>query len=70
MPEIEAPFNNPLPAGTKFIREFVVSESVYVGFIQTFNDRNPYHVSDEAARAKGFAGKIIHWMIFLFRLTP
>jgi 3-hydroxybutyryl-CoA dehydratase len=60
MPEIEPSFDNPLPEGAKFTREFVVSESVYAGFIQTFNDRNPYHVSDDAARAKGFAGKIMH----------
>ena len=60
MPEVESTSNTPLPKGAKFSRQFVVSQSVYDGFIQTFNDRNPYHVSDDAARAKGFAGKIMH----------
>ena len=52
--------DHPLPAGAKFAREFFVSQAVYEGFIHTFNDRNPYHVNDEAARAKGFSGKIMH----------
>ena len=60
MPEVEFNSNTPLPKGAKFSRQFIVSQSVYDGFIQTFNDRNPYHVSDDAARAKGFAGKIMH----------
>jgi len=49
-----------MPKGTTFKQQFVVSRAVYNGFIQTFNDRNPYHVSDAAARDKGFAGKIMH----------
>lgn len=60
MPEVDA---NPGPAlakGDKFSRRFLVSEVVYRGFIDTFDDRNPYHVSDAAAQAKGFAGKIMH----------
>ncbi len=60
MSEVESSSLSPLPKGAKFTREFVVSEMVYDGFIKTFNDRNPYHVSDDAARAKGFAGKIMH----------
>ncbi len=60
MSEVEFSSTSPLPKGAKFKCEFVVSEAVYSGFIQTFNDRNPYHVSDDAARAKGFAGKIMH----------
>lgn len=60
MSEVESSSTCPLPKGAKFTHKFVVSEAVYSGFIQTFNDRNPYHVSDEAARAKGFAGKIMH----------
>lgn len=49
-----------LQKGAAFARSFQVSEAVYAGFIQTFNDRNPYHVDDEAAQAKGFARKIMH----------
>jgi 3-hydroxybutyryl-CoA dehydratase len=60
MSEVEHAAASPLSPGAKFTHEFVVSQAVYEGFIQTFNDRNPYHVSDEIARAKGFAGKIMH----------
>jgi 3-hydroxybutyryl-CoA dehydratase len=60
MSEVEQPFTNPLPGGAKFAHTFVVSDAVYSGFIATFNDRNPYHVNDDVARAKGFAGKIMH----------
>ena len=60
MSEVEQSATSPLPKGAKFSRQFAVSQSVYDGFIQTFNDRNPYHISDDAARAKGFAGKIMH----------
>ena len=60
MSEVEHAASSPLSKGAKFTREFVVSQAVYEGFIHTFNDRNPYHVSDEAARAKGFTGKIMH----------
>jgi 3-hydroxybutyryl-CoA dehydratase len=46
--------------GATLMQRFVVSQNIYDGFIQTFNDRNPYHISDDAAREKGFAGKIMH----------
>src|ERR1051326_6481944 len=49
-----------LSKGDAFQQQFIVSQAVYDGFISTFNDRNPFHVSDEAARQKGFAGKIMH----------
>jgi acyl dehydratase len=60
MREVEAAPAGALSKGATFVQRFVVSPAVYDGFIQTFNDRNPYHVSDDAARAKGFAGKIMH----------
>ena len=49
-----------LAKGAVFTHIFYVSEAVYIGFIKTFNDRNPYHMLDEVARAKGFASKIMH----------
>lgn len=49
-----------MPVGAVFTQRFIVSQAVYDGFIATFNDRNPYHVNDAAAREKGFAGKIMH----------
>ena len=60
MREVEQDRCNPLHKGDIFVRLFVVSQSVYEGFMQTFNDRNPYHVSDTAAQAAGFARKIMH----------
>ena len=60
MREVEQDRDGPLHKGDSFTRQFVVSQSVYDGFMQTFNDRNPYHVSDATARAAGFAGKIMH----------
>lgn len=60
MSKVNQAATTPLPQGAKFTHAFVISDAIYSGFIQTFNDRNPYHVSDETARAKGFAGKIMH----------
>ena len=60
MREVEQDRDSPLHKGDSFTRQFVVSPSVYDGFMQTFNDRNPYHVSDATARAAGFSGKIMH----------
>lgn len=60
MREVEQDRDGPLHKGDSFTRQFVVSPSVYDGFMQTFNDRNPYHVSDATAQAAGFAGKIMH----------
>jgi 3-hydroxybutyryl-CoA dehydratase len=46
--------------GVKFEHQFVVSQAVYEGFLQTFKDGNLLHVNDAAARERGFAGKIMH----------
>jgi 3-hydroxybutyryl-CoA dehydratase len=43
-----------------FIKSFVVSESVYNGFITTFNDKNPLHSNDDFAVAHGFKSKVMH----------
>lgn len=60
MREVEQDSGSALHKGDSFTQRFAVSQSVYEGFMQTFNDRNPYHVSDDDAQAAGFAGKIMH----------
>jgi 3-hydroxybutyryl-CoA dehydratase len=39
---------------------FAVSERVYEGFVQLFDDRNPLHTDDAFAISKGFKGKVMH----------
>ncbi len=46
--------------GATFARRYVVSEAVYEGFLATFGDRNPLHTDEDFARAKGFAGRVMH----------
>ena len=46
--------------GAAFTHSFDVSEQIYRGFVDTFKDRNPFHMDDEAARDKGFAHKVMH----------
>lgn len=40
--------------------EFLVTEEIQEGFMMTFNDRNPVHVSDDYARQAGFDKRIMH----------
>lgn len=44
----------------KFIRNFIVSEDTYSGFIQVFKDKNPLHTNDQFAITKGFKGCVMH----------
>lgn len=46
--------------GQTFENSFVVSETVYDGFISIFEDRNPLHTSNQFAREKGFKEKVMH----------
>ena len=43
-----------------FELEFVVEESVYIGFMQLFKDKNPLHTEVEFAKNKGFRDKVMH----------
>lgn len=45
--------------GLKFETEFCVNEAVQNGFMETFQDRNPLHISDEYAHAVGFKSKVM-----------
>ncbi len=46
--------------GDTFTRSFVVTKALFEGFIGLFGDRNPLHVDDAFATAKGFRGKVMH----------
>lgn len=46
--------------GDAFDLEFEVTEKIYVGFIELFNDKNPMHCDDVFAKKKGFPSKIVH----------
>ncbi|WP_183579713.1 MaoC/PaaZ C-terminal domain-containing protein [Mucilaginibacter sp. X5P1] len=46
--------------GDSYKKEFCVSEAVYKGFINIFNDNNPLHTNDEFALSHGFKGKVMH----------
>ena len=43
-----------------FKREFVVSDSIYNGFIAVFNDKNPLHTDEGFATNKGFKRRVMH----------
>ncbi len=49
-----------LQKNSQFTHEFVVSDIVYQGFIQTFQDQNPLHVNETFAQSKGFKDKVMH----------
>lgn len=39
---------------------FIVTEKVYQGFINCFQDENPLHVNADFAKSKGFQDKVMH----------
>ncbi|MGZ3884302.1 MAG: MaoC/PaaZ C-terminal domain-containing protein [Bacteroidia bacterium] len=49
-----------LKQGDKLKHSFTVSESVYNGFLATFNDTNPLHTNADYAISKGFKGCVMH----------
>lgn len=42
---------------------YLIDEAAYQALISEFGDRSPLHVSDEYARAAGFAGRVMHGAI-------
>lgn len=46
--------------GDTYTRQFTVSEGVYNGFLNTFEDRNPLHTNEHYALEKGFPGRVMH----------
>ena len=52
-----------LPLGTRFRKQYVISEDVYRGFLDLFGDVSPLHVDDQVARSCGFSAKLMHGAI-------
>lgn len=46
--------------GNQYEENFIVSDEIYLGFIQIFKDQNPLHTNNEFAVNKGFIGKVMH----------
>ncbi len=49
--------------GDNFEIEYQVTEKIYNGFIDLFDDRNPLHTDEKFAREKNFSGKVMHGAI-------
>jgi 3-hydroxybutyryl-CoA dehydratase len=52
-----------LAVGLTLTRQYAVTDELYRGFLALFDDRSPIHVDDERARARGFAGRVMHGAI-------
>jgi 3-hydroxybutyryl-CoA dehydratase len=46
--------------GNTFEENFIVSNKIYTGFIELFQDRNPLHTDEKFAIAKGFKASVMH----------
>lgn len=46
--------------GDTFRQEFTVTEKIYRGFRELFNDNNPLHTDISFANAKGFSGVVMY----------
>jgi len=46
--------------GASFKQVFIVSDKLYSGFIDLFNDKNPLHTDEQFAINKGFTGRVMH----------
>ena len=49
--------------GDNFEVEYQVTEKIYDGFIELFNDRNPLHTDEKFAMEKNFSGRVMHGAI-------
>jgi acyl dehydratase len=52
-----------LAEGMASERTYIISPAVYQSFLSAFGDRSPIHVDPEYARARGFAGTVMHGAI-------
>jgi 3-hydroxybutyryl-CoA dehydratase len=46
--------------GDKYQQEYKIDNSIYSGFINTFNDKNPLHTDVQFAKKKGFKNAVMH----------
>lgn len=44
----------------RFTLKYTVSDAIYRGFIDAFNDRNPLHTDTSFALQRGFKSKVMH----------
>jgi 3-hydroxybutyryl-CoA dehydratase len=51
---------SPFNPKDSFTHKFIVTEGIYNGFIDLFQDKNPLHTSEKFAKGKGFSGKVMH----------
>jgi len=49
--------------GDSFEIDYEVTEKIYNGFIDIFNDRNPLHTDEKFAKERNFTGKVMHGAI-------
>lgn len=49
--------------GDSFSVFYQVTEKIYKGFMELFDDRNPLHTDEQYAREKKFSGKVMHGAI-------
>jgi len=47
-------------AGDKYINTYTISEKIYRGFRDIFNDNNPLHTDEDFAKQKGMQGKVMY----------
>jgi 3-hydroxybutyryl-CoA dehydratase len=52
-----------LTVGTKFQREYAITQEVYQRFLDLFGDASPLHVDDAVAVSCGFSAKLMHGAI-------
>ena len=46
--------------GDTINKKFTVSENIYKGFLELFNDKNSLHYNKDFAISKGFKGRVMH----------
>lgn len=49
-----------MKAGDRFEHSFTVTERVYDGFVEIFEDKNPLHMDDSYAESRGFKSRVMH----------
>jgi len=50
----------PFKPKDSFFQNFIVTETIYNGFVDLFKDTNPLHLNETFAKEKGFEGKVMH----------
>jgi len=57
------PDGSTVQEGFRTAQRYVISPQVYEHFLAAYRDSNPLHISDDAARSRGFSEKVMHGMI-------